>query len=985
LSISIKGEELTGELQDRQLGPTDQGCNYHATLRLKKIEKDAGFRELSVCYDAATVESQGLYYQKIARYADAEPLLKKALDMSEKAIGDCFDTAAGMNNLADLYWLTGRYSEAESLYKRALEMWKVKFGEGHPKIARCLASIANILALMGRNEEAESLYKQALDINMSRLGKNCPEVAIDLNNLAVVYMNLGRNAEAEKLFRQSLAIFESTLGRDHPEAANTCGHIADICMRTGRYDEAESLYKRAIQIYQLKLGKDHPKSAQSMNRLGVYYDSMGRYAEAEQLIRQAIEIQKTKLGDNHLALASSLDNLAHIYRSTRRYAMAEPLYRQALQIKEANLGKDHPSVAMILNRLGTNQTKMGRYAEAEQFFLRAIEIQDAKLSRNHPDKAWSLNNLGCLYDRMGRFSEAATLFTRALIIPDVNSMPALLRLLQSNYSRILVGLGNRDAAIFFGKRAVNTAQEQRQSVSKIDKETLESFQETVGYVYKQLANLLIDVGRLPEAQQVMELLKQEEYFEYVRQDTKKEDSVSGSATFTGLEGPLDVRYRRAVDESAALGVERAALDRKAQSQKLTANEETRLIELDQDLEMASRAFEKVIADIGNELSEKRQDKMEQIKEAQGLQEDLRELGEGVVALYTIVGENSFRLLLITPEFRKAYEYQITEKDLNRKVNEFRKALRGPQHDPLSPAREMYSIIVGPAAQDLKELRATTLMWSLDGALRYLPVAALHDGEHYLVENYRSVIFTPASQARLKDRPKTNWSGLGLGVSKEHEGFAPMPAVPVELSGIIRTQGATGGVLPGVIDIDDAFTFEAMKEGLRKRYPLVHIASHFKFTPGDDTKSYLVLGDGSHLPLSEVRLQNNLFGGVELLTLSACNTGVGDGREVEGFGVLAQRQGAKGVIATLWPVADESTGIFMQNFYQLREQEKLTKAEALQKAQLIFIRGQASQTLPIRRGMETELQGSENSPSAPQSAPYSHPYFWAPFILMGNWL
>jgi CHAT domain-containing protein len=177
----------------------------------------------------------------------------------------------------------------------------------------------------------------------------------------------------------------------------------------------------------------------------------------------------------------------------------------------------------------------------------------------------------------------------------------------------------------------------------------------------------------------------------------------------------------------------------------------------------------------------------------------------------------------------------------------------------------------------------------------------------------------------------------------------------------------------------------MKEGLRKRYPLVHIASHFKFTPGDDTKSYLVLGDGSHLPLSEVRLQNNLFGGVELLTLSACNTGVGDGREVEGFGVLAQRQGAKGVIATLWPVADESTGIFMQNFYQLREQEKLTKAEALQKAQLIFIRGQASQTLPIRRGMETELQGSENSPSAPQSAPYSHPYFWAPFILMGNWL
>ena len=114
-------------------------------------------------------------------------------------------------------------------------------------------------------------------------------------------------------------------------------------------------------------------------------------------------------------------------------------------------------------------------------------------------------------------------------------------------------------------------------------------------------------------------------------------------------------------------------------------------------------------------------------------------------------------------------------------------------------------------------------------------------------------------------------------------------------------------------------------------------------------------------MGEIRTQNYRFDNVDLLTLSACDTGLGggrdaQGREIEGFGVLAQQQGAKAVLATLWRVADQSTSALMAEMYKLREEKKLTKIEALRQAQQSLL-------------------------SQPR---YSHPFYWAPFILMGNW-
>lgn len=182
----------------------------------------------------------------------------------------------------------------------------------------------------------------------------------------------------------------------------------------------------------------------------------------------------------------------------------------------------------------------------------------------------------------------------------------------------------------------------------------------------------------------------------------------------------------------------------------------------------------------------------------------------------------------------------------------------------------------------------------------------------------------------------------------------------------------------------------MERELEVQRPVVHIASHFVFKPGDDSESYLLLagkeqgGDGYHLTVAEFRDNQKLdLGDTDLLTLSACETGMsgsaGNGREVDGLGTTAQLKGAKAVISSLWEVNDSSTGELMADFYRRWASGggKTTKAEALRQAQLDLLRGGTAGSVGATgRGLAIE------SKEGPRS--FEHPYYWAPFVLMGNW-
>jgi CHAT domain-containing protein len=269
------------------------------------------------------------------------------------------------------------------------------------------------------------------------------------------------------------------------------------------------------------------------------------------------------------------------------------------------------------------------------------------------------------------------------------------------------------------------------------------------------------------------------------------------------------------------------------------------------------------------------------------------------------------------------------------------------------------------------------------------------------------VFTRSDKERLMRSVSANLTGAGFGSSRrqtvkigsESFEFPPLVYVKPELERIFKNGGSPTGILTGETVLDAQFTRAAMISTLQKRRPLVHIASHFKFEPGDEANSFLLLGDGNAFTLDEMKRQKDLFAGVELLTLSACDTAAqrenADGREVDGFAELAQRLGASSVIASLWAVRDDSTAELMARFYKTYNNQKgANKASALRTAQLALLTGEYKTAGAANRQlMRVDLETAEKFKidlakqklfDYAKNPKFAHPYFWSPFILVGNW-
>jgi CHAT domain-containing protein len=359
-----------------------------------------------------------------------------------------------------------------------------------------------------------------------------------------------------------------------------------------------------------------------------------------------------------------------------------------------------------------------------------------------------------------------------------------------------------------------------------------------------------------------------------------------------------------------------------------------------------------------------------------LRGDLAELGPGVALAHFILGARRLAIILTKPDLQVSREVAVNDVEIHRLVHRLRRDIRLHMGDIFAlqtSSRELYQYMIAPISEYLENVE--TLMVVLDGALRYVPLAALYDGSKYLIERCGVVILTPASYTRLKDRP-ADWtvgSGVGgLGASRRSDRAEPLPAVGDELRAIIREGQETEGIYQGKRYLDGEFTSAALVAALHA-HKVVHIASHFEFSATNEAASALLLGDGTELSLQQLRAGRFTFRNIELVTLSACQTALGterseamalqglrrmNGIEFESLAATIQKQGAKAVIATLWAVEDDSTATIMKLFYKARRDGK-TKIAALRSAQLALLRGDGTDKMV-------------------------HPYFWAPFVLMGNW-
>ena len=948
--------QLNGLLDNKQQALD----SYNQALSLERAAKD----DLAA---AATLNSIGLVYDDLSDPHKALEFYEQALELS-RATGDRHEQAAILGNMGLAYATLGEKQKALDYYNQALPLkqaWGDTAGE-----ASTLNNIGSVYDDRGEKQTAREYFERALALD--RAVGNRTGQAILLSNIGRNYDAIGEKQKALDYYSQAL-VLQQTLG-DHSGQASTLLNLGGVYSALGELKKALDCFEQALSLK--RAANDRSGEATALNNLGVLYEQLGELQKGLDYYGQALAIKRVV--GNPSAEATTLTNIGQIYARLGDSQKALESYNQALPLRRT--ANDRDGEADTLNNIGATYDALGDKQKAldslNQALLLARAVSDLGL------EATILNNIGAALDGLGERQKALENYSRALLLERGLGDP----LLQATTLGLLMQHWQEEKqpslAVFFGKLAVNCYQQVRREVLTLAPSTQASFAISVEGTYRRLADLLVAEGRLFEAQQVLALFKQEEFQEFIRgEDT---GGSTGTLTLTSTERSMDQHYRDTGNGTAAIWGVWNALNAKSTR---TSDEEQRFQALSKQLEEAERTFETFLTqDLYEQLGKntKADASVRELEQkTSDLQAVLHDLEPGTVALYTVVAPERLVIILVLPDARISREYPITPGELRGKVFALRRALLSPQSDPLPPAQELYKIVIGPVEKDLRDAGAKTLMWSLDDVLRYIPIAALHDGKHFIVENYRNEIFTLSSISKLKDQPHpSSWQALAMGVSKSYGDFSPLPTVPSELHSIVRpAQDASGGLMPGVLLLDDAFTKEALETNLRQGFPIVHVASHFSFQTSGDDFSFLLLGGkgdaGDRLTLSDIRTDINLrFWHTELLTLSACESalsGERNGRELDGLGEIAQQKGAKAVIATLWSVSDRSTGALMRKFYETwTAPPGITKAAALQQAQLALLHDQLKPS--------PDSAGGDSS----KARSFAHPYYWAPFILIGNW-
>jgi CHAT domain-containing protein len=386
-----------------------------------------------------------------------------------------------------------------------------------------------------------------------------------------------------------------------------------------------------------------------------------------------------------------------------------------------------------------------------------------------------------------------------------------------------------------------------------------------------------------------------------------------------------------------------------------------------------------------------------------LPETLASLGEGAVIVYAVPAPEALHVFLATPQGRVARESRVKREELDALASGFRGLLFDPAKDPRAAGKRLYDLLIRPLEPELAQAGAKTLALSLDGPLRLVPVAALWDGEKWLAERYAVSYVTEATFDKLRrDPPAGPPRAAAFGVSKALGGFSAAPGVADELSSAVKTPGSPEGALEGEIYLDGDFTRKALSDGLASGAQAVHVATHYKTERGNGGDISLLLGDGSYLSLKSFWTDPGFsLKNVDLLTLSFDAFGAAEavrGPEESFLSESLQKAGASAVLSAVFPVSDRSAPALMREFYRRRYVEGKSKAQALQEAQLAVMASS-----PAASGGA----GSEGAaPAPPAGSPasgspagdgdeaqgaaawtgkgFSHPFHWAPYILVGNW-
>jgi CHAT domain-containing protein/Tfp pilus assembly protein PilF len=930
------------------------------------ISKEVGDR----VGEGSTLSNIGTVYKNLGQYPKALEYYQQSLAIS-KEVGDRATEGTILNNIGAVYRSLGQYPKALEYYQQALATIK-EVGDRTGE-ASILNNIGLVYDNLGQYPKALEYYQQALAIR-KEVGDRTGEGGT-LNNIGLVYDSLGQYPKALEYYQQALAISKEVGNRSGEGII--LNNIGLVYKELGQYPKALEYYQQSLAIS--KEVSDRPGEGVTLNNIGGVYALLGQYPKALEYYQQALATIK-EVGDR-TGEGGTLNNIGLVYDHLGQYPKALEYYQQALAtIKEVG---DRTGEGGTLNNIGLVYDHLGQYPKALEYYQQALAIRKEVGDRS--GEGTTLNNIGEVYRSLGQYPKALEYYQQALAISKEVGDRAGEGATLNNIGYLLQAQKQPQLAIVFFKQSVSTYEEIRLQLRVLPKEQQQSYTKTVESTYRRLASLLLKQDRVIEAQQVLDLLKLQELENYLR-------NVRGSdkpLIILHPEEEILQKYNEIQKTAISLGIELSELRKIPESSRTPQQQEriAKLVKLQAELNQQFNQFSDrpdVVA-LLKQLSPNTLKQTVDLADLDKLRGDLKKVQ--AVMLYPLVLDDRLELVITTPDsppLRRVVN--VKREDLNRVITEFRQALQNPTRDAKTPGKQLYDWLIKPIEADLKQAKAKTIIYAPDSQLRYIPLSALYDGNQWLVQRYGVNNITAKSLTDFTHKPQPELRVLAaafasgnytVNIDNNSYTFKGLKFAGREVENLEKLISNTKKL------IDTAFTLDATTTKMNE-YTIVHLATHATFVPGDATQSFIVFGNGDTANLKDIGSWT--LNNVDLVVLSACETGIGgklgNGEEILGLGYQFQNRGAKATIASLWSVDDGGTQALMDAFYAGLKKGDFSKTEALRQAQMALITNNYS-AVGGKRGA-IAVTGNSTSPKQVPSN-LEHPYYWAPFILIGNGL
>lgn len=715
--------------------------------------------------------------------------------------------------------------------------------------------------------------------------------------------------------------------------AQNLNHEGNILFEQGKVEAALVKWQNSEQLY-TKLGDTTGKIGTQLNQ-AKGWQSLGFYLRSHSIFKRVAKMLNHQ-PDSPLKVAGFL-NFGNILRLTGDFSTAQSVLKQGLELAEKlNLEKDADLVRF----------QLGNLAVARQLPQEALLYYQQTAIPNSPVRLAALvKQMGILIQLQQR--EAA----QGLIIPIQNlllnaPLNQLSIYTEIEFAEVLIQLDNTEN--FTAAKILIAA---NQKADKMGEFRAQSYAlGRLGHLYEQTQQWK-DAKKL--TQQALEIAQKNGADDISYQWRWQIGRIEQATQHLGN---AIANYIEAVNILQSLRQDLVAVNQDVQFSFRASVEPVyrQLVDLllqQPNQEHLITARKTIQALQSAELANYFRQACNQIKPV-----SVEKIDPHAAIIYPIILRDRIEVILSIPnQPLRHYATSIPQSEVENTINQMRQSMRQTsfEGERLAVAQRIYTWLIGGAASELANSPINTLVFVLDGSLRNLPMAALHDGKEYLIEKYQIAIAPSLEIYPPQPRRLSQLRAVIAGISKPNQELDPLPGVQQEINTI-------RGKLAATILLNEDFTLENLQEQLKNRsFSILHLATHAQFSyQVEDT--FILAWNQKINPkqLNSLLSERELDAPpIDLLVLSACQTAKGDNRATLGLAGVASRSGARSTLASLWTVNDQSTTLLMQEFYHHLLSQKLTKGAALRQAQLHLL-GQTE---------------------------FNHPFHWAPFIIVGNWL